>query len=200
VVGPLVSFALADFFWELQPLLAWSQPLYALAKYLALLNLILGAFNLIPGFPLDGGRVFRTIVWRITGKYQRATDIAKTVGRFFGFLLIFIGVWQALTGNVIGGLWIAFIGWFLERAVGAQLRQEEVKSLGEHKVQNAMHRDFVHVSGDTPLQELVDKYVFPSGARYVVVDGSGRGPRGWSHLPPSGRHQARRGRRRRRRR
>jgi Zn-dependent protease/predicted transcriptional regulator len=174
VVGPLVSFALAAFFWELEPLLVWSQPLYALAKYLALLNLILGVFNLIPGFPLDGGRVFRAIVWRITGKYQKATAIAATAGRLFGFLLIFIGVWQALTGNFIGGLWIAFIGWFLESAAGAQLRQEVVKSLlGEHKVQDAMHRDFLHVSGDTPLQELVDKYVLPSGARYVVVNGSG---------------------------
>ena len=170
VVGPVVSFALAGFFWALEPLLAWSQPLFALIKYLALLNLILGAFNLIPGFPLDGGRVFRAIVWRITGKYQRATSIAAVTGRFFGFLLIFLGVWQALGGNFIGGLWIAFIGWFLESAAGSQLQQEVLKSLlGEHKVLDVMKRDFPQVAGTITLQELMDKYVLAGGVRSFVV-------------------------------
>jgi len=91
IVGPIVSFALAAFFWELEPLLASSQPLYAVAKYLATLNLILGIFNLIPGFPLDGGRVLRAMIWRLTGQYRRATSIAALTGRFIGFALIFFG-------------------------------------------------------------------------------------------------------------
>ncbi|HTV60618.1 MAG TPA: site-2 protease family protein [Verrucomicrobiae bacterium] len=174
VVGPVVSFALAALFWELEQLLAWSQPLYALAKYLALLNLILGVFNLIPGFPLDGGRVFRALVWRITGKYQRATAIAGVTGRFFGFFLIFIGVWEALSGNFIGGLWIAFIGWFLESAAGSQLQQEVLKHLlGEHKVIDAMKRDFPEIAGSVTLQELVDNHVLPGGNRYFIVRDSG---------------------------
>jgi Zn-dependent protease len=108
---------------------------FAVAKYLALLNLILGIFNLIPGFPLDGGRVFRAIVWRVTGKFRQATNVAASTGRFFGFLLIFFGVWQALRGGFINGLWIAFIGWYLESAAGAQLQQEDLKSLiADHKV------------------------------------------------------------------
>ena len=128
VVGPIVSFVLAAFFWEIEPLLySWPQ-LYALAKYLSLLNLILGVFNLIPGFPLDGGRVMRAVLWFFTGKYRRATAIAATTGRFIGFLLIFLGVWQALRGNFIGGLWTAFIGWFLESAAASQLQQEVLKS------------------------------------------------------------------------
>jgi Zn-dependent protease/CBS domain-containing protein len=172
IVGPLVSFALAAFFWKLEPLLAGSPPLYALAKYLALLNVVLGAFNLIPGFPLDGGRVFRAVVWKITGKYQRATAIAGVTGRFFGFLLIFLGVWQALLGNFFDGLWIAFIGWFLESAAGSQLQQEVLKSLlGEHKVLDAMKREFLQVPGSTTLQEVVDNYILPSGVRYLVVSG-----------------------------
>lgn len=126
-VGPTVSFALAALFWELEPLLTWSSPLYALAKYLALINLILGVFNLIPGFPLDGGRVLRAIVWRFTGKYQRATSIAAATGRFFGFLFIFFGVWQMLNRNIIDGLWIAFIGGFLESAAGSQVQLEALK-------------------------------------------------------------------------
>jgi Zn-dependent protease len=178
VVGPLVSFGLAALFWELEPLLLGSLPLFALAKYLALLNLILGVFNLIPGFPLDGGRVFRAIVWRATGQYRRATNIAATTGRVFGFLLIFLGVWQFLAGKLLAGLWIAFIGWFLESAAKSQLQEETVKSLlGGHKVLDAMSRDFPQVPGNITLQEAVDKYILAKGQRYVVVNGSG-GPTG----------------------
>jgi Zn-dependent protease len=170
VVGPATSFALAALFWELEPIFAFSQPLFALTKYLALINLVLGAFNLVPGFPLDGGRVFRAIVWRITGKYQRATSIAALTGRFFGFFLIFVGVWEALGGDFIDGLWIAFIGWFLESAAGSQLQMAVVKNLlGEHKVVDAMKHDFPQVSGDISLQELVDKYILTRGERYFIV-------------------------------
>ncbi len=170
VIGPVMSLILAAFFWEIEPLVAWSQPLFGLAAYLALLNLILAVFNLIPGFPLDGGRVFRAIVWRFTGKYRRATMIAAVVGRFMGFALIFVGVAEILSGNFIGGLWTAFIGWFLDGAAATQVRQEALYTvLGEHKVLDAMRRDFPGVSGDVTLQELVDKYLLPAGARYYVV-------------------------------
>jgi Zn-dependent protease/CBS domain-containing protein len=172
-VGPLTSFALAALFWELEPLLASSPPLFAMSKYLALLNLVLGGFNLIPGFPLDGGRVLRAIVWRVTGKFQRATTTAAVTGRFFGFFLIAMGVWQALGGNLINGLWIAFIGWFLESAAGSQLQISMLKNvLGEHKVIDAMKRDFPRVAGDVPLQEIVDKFVLTQGERNFVVNGS----------------------------
>ncbi len=178
IVGPLVSFALAALFWEIEPLLSWSQPLFALAEYLAMINLILGVFNLIPGFPLDGGRVLRAILWRMTGKYHRATTAAALSGRFFGFVLIFVGVWQALSGNFIGGLWIAFIGWFLESAAGSQLQQEVLKNLlGEHKVLDVMERHFPQVDGAVTLQELVDKYVLQEGLQYIVVSGAD-GPSG----------------------
>ncbi|PYU29781.1 MAG: protease [Acidobacteria bacterium] len=178
VVGPLVSLGLAAVFWGLEPLVAFSSPLLALTKYLAYLNLVLGVFNLVPGFPLDGGRVLRAIIWRFTGNYQRATAIAAATGRFCGFFLIFLGLWQVLGGNLLNGLWIAFIGWFLESAAGSLLQQEGLKSLiGERRVADAMKRDFPRVSGDLTVQELVDKYVLPAGARYFVVDGTG-GPAG----------------------
>jgi Zn-dependent protease/CBS domain-containing protein len=171
IVGPVISFLLAALFWEVEPLVIRSQPLFALVEYLALLNLILGIFNLIPGFPLDGGRVFRAIVWRFTGKYRRSTAIAATAGRFMGFVLIFVGVWQALSGNFIGGLWTAFIGWFLESAAGTQLQQENVKwLLGDHRVNDAMSRDFPQISADVTLQTLVDNDILPHGVRYFVVN------------------------------
>ncbi len=91
-------------------------PLLALAKYLAYINGALVLFNLIPGFPLDGGRVFRAIVWGVTQDLRRATLIAANVGRFIAFLFILFGVWQMFGGNFVNGLWIAFIGWFLESA------------------------------------------------------------------------------------
>jgi Zn-dependent protease len=168
--GPAVSFALAGIFWELRLILLGTPPLFALAKYMALLNLVLGAFNLIPGFPLDGGRVFRAIVWGVTRNFRRATSVATLTGRFFGFLLIFIGVWQLLAGALLNGLWTAFIGWFLESAAASQAQQQVLKDLlAGHKVSEIMSRDCTRVPGDLTLQELVETYVLGSGHRCFVV-------------------------------
>ena len=99
IAGPGVSFALGAIFWELRLVLASVPPLLALAKYMALIDLGLGAFNLIPAFPLDGGRVFRAIVWAISGSFRRATSIAVFAGRFFGFVMIFLGVGRLWPGT-----------------------------------------------------------------------------------------------------
>lgn len=179
MVGPLVSFALAAFFWEMEPLLSGWPAWYAVAKYLALLNLILGIFNLVPGFPLDGGRVLRAIVWKATGAYRRATAAAATTGRFIGFLLILWGVWEALRGQLISGLWIAFIGWYLESAAGSQLQLEAAKSLiGSHRVAEAMRRDFPRITGEVTLQDLVEHLVLMESHRYFVVTAAGAGGEG----------------------
>jgi Zn-dependent protease/CBS domain-containing protein len=173
VVGPITSLALAALFWELEPLATFSQPLLAIVTYLALINLVLGVFNLIPGFPLDGGRVLRALVWRVTGKFEEATVISAVTGRFFGFALILLGIWQALTGNLLDGIWIAFIGWFLESAAASQLQQEVVRRLvAKHVVGEAMAREVPHIPGDISLQDLVDKYVLTRGLRCFVVGGS----------------------------
>ena len=170
VVGPLTSFAVAAFCWEIEPLVANSQPLFALAEYLAVLNLILALFNLIPGFPLDGGRVFRALWWRFSNNYHSATTAAAVSGRFFGFLLIFFGLWHLLTGDVAGGIWIAFIGWFLESAAGTQLHQETLKNLlGDHRVADAMQRSFPQVSAGATIEELAQQTGLPSNGRSVIV-------------------------------
>lgn len=171
IVGPGVSFVLAILFHALQPILVSVSPLLALAKYLALINFFLGLFNLIPGFPLDGGRVFRAIVWGVTRNFQRATFIAAMIGRFIGFGLILLGVWQALGGYVLNGLWIAFIGWYLESAAASQVQLQVVKGLlVGHKVSEIMNRDCLRIAGSTTLQELVDKYVLAGGRRCFVVN------------------------------
>ncbi|NDU92284.1 MAG: site-2 protease family protein [Ferrovum sp.] len=121
IAGPLVSFALAGVFFGIQPSLFSVQPLLGLAEYLAYINLSLALFNLVPGYPLDGGRVLRAVVWAVTGNMRRATVIAANVGRIFAFLLIALGVWQIFSGNLGGGLWIAFIGWYLNNEARAEL-------------------------------------------------------------------------------
>jgi Zn-dependent protease/CBS domain-containing protein len=178
IVGPVISLALAALFWEIEPLVASVQPALAIVTYLALINSILAIFNLIPGFPLDGGRVFRAIVWRVTGKFQTATAVAALTGRFCGFALIVLGVWQALSGNLLNGIWIAFIGWFLESAAASQVQQDVMKRLvADHRVSEAMSRDLPQVPDNITLQELVDKYVLTRGLRCFVV-GTGNGAAG----------------------
>ena len=178
IVGPVISLALAALFWEVEPIFRFSEPLLAIVTYLALINLVLAIFNLIPGFPLDGGRVLRAIVWRVTGKFQEATVIAAVTGRFFGFALIFLGIWQALAGNLLNGIWIAFIGWFLESAAASQLQQELMRRLvANHVVGEAMARDVPQIPANTTLQDLVDKYVLTRGLRCFVV-GTGNGSSG----------------------
>lgn len=171
VVGPLTSFALAAVFFLSERLLVNLPPALAVAKYLALINGILGLFNLVPAFPLDGGRVFRAIVWGANKNFRRATLIAASTGRFFGFLFIVWGVWQVLRGNVVNGLWIAFIGWFLESAAGAQIQQQMVQGLlGSHKVSEAMGNACTHIAGDTTLQKLIDQEVLTHGRHCFLVD------------------------------
>jgi hypothetical protein len=112
-----------------QSFVAGIEPLLGLARYLTYINLALLVFNLIPGYPLDGGRVFRAIVWGITKNMRRATLIAANAGRFFAFLFIFVGVWRMFSGNFGSGLWIAFIGWFLDNAASAQVHSVMFQSL-----------------------------------------------------------------------
>ena len=169
--GPIVSFLLALIFWELRPVLSNSGPLFALAKYLAILNLVLGAFNMVPGFPLDGGRVLRSILWAITRNFRRSNVIATVTGRFFGFCFIGVGVWEVFAGkNIFNGLWIAFIGWFLESAAASQDQMHVIKDLlGGHQVSEVMSRDFPQISGNVTLQEIVDQHVLTQGQRCFVV-------------------------------
>src|SRR6201988_1489570 len=177
--GPIVSFALALIFWELQPFLVHAGPLLALAKYLAILNFVLGVFNLVPGLPLDGGRVLRATLWAMTRNSPRPSAIATVAGRFFGFFLIFMGVWQVLVGNMFNAVWIAVIGWFLESAAASQDQLRVVKDLvGGHKVSEVMSRAIPRIPGDMTLQELVDKEVLAQGHRSFIVSDDGRASAG----------------------
>lgn len=170
IAGPIVSFALAGLFSLLTPILSTISPLFALVKYLAYINGTLCLFNLIPGFPLDGGRVFRALVWGISNSYRRATLIAANLGRLIGFLFILFGVWQMIRGSLGDGLWIVFIGWFLESAANAQVQQQMVQDmLAGHTVAQAMSRNFSVLNPDTTLQQLMDLHILGEGRRYFIV-------------------------------
>jgi Zn-dependent protease/CBS domain-containing protein len=170
IAGPVVSGALAVAFALLRPALAAVGPLLALTTYLAYINGALAVFNLIPGFPLDGGRVLRAVLWSSTHSLRKATLAAATVGRFVGFIFIVWGVAQIFAGQLANGLWIAFIGWFLESAANAQVQQQVVGSLlAGHTASEAMDPHYVSTPAATHLQDLVDRHILGSGSRAVVV-------------------------------
>jgi Zn-dependent protease/CBS domain-containing protein len=171
LAGPATSFALAIFFGLLQSLAGAIAPLLALFKYLAYINGSLALFNLIPGFPLDGGRVFRAVVWGITHNLRRATFVAASLGRFIAYLFIFLGVWQMFTGNFGNGLWIAFIGWFLENAAISEIRQQTLQDLlAGHHVADAMRHDYTMVKLDDTLEQLVNEHILGAGRRSLIVE------------------------------
>ena len=170
IAGPITSFALAILFSLLQPLVGALGPLLAIARYLAYINGALALFNLIPGFPLDGGRVFRAIVWGFTHSLHRATLIAANLGRFIAYGFIVVGVWQMFSGNFGNGLWIAFIGWFLESAASSQIRQQTIQDLlAGHHVADAMRRDYTTISPDATLEQLVMEHILGGARRSLVV-------------------------------
>ena len=172
IVGPLTSLALAVIFWGLSQLIdAPSSPAAAMLNYLWQINALLAAFNLLPGFPLDGGRVLRSILWGTTGDLVRATNIAATVGRFFGWALIAFGVFQLLQGNFLGGLWIAFIGWFLSSAADASRRDITLREhLSGVPVSEVMDPITETVSPETSVEEVV-RGAFLQGHRRAVPVG-----------------------------
>lgn len=170
IAGPITSFLLAAIFYGLEKLSAGNAYLVAPFHYLAFINFILALFNLIPGFPLDGGRVFRSIVWAITKNLKRATTIAANVGRFFGFLFIMIGVFQVFQDNFVDGIWIAFIGWFLESAAASQIQRQALDELlSEHLVHEAMSNDFGIVYPDSTIQEIIDNHFIGANRRSLIV-------------------------------
>jgi len=170
IAGPAVSFALAGFFFLVQPAVTAVEPLLALGKYLVYINIVLGVFNLIPGFPLDGGGVVRSVVWGFTHNLRLASLVAANLGRFIAYLFIFLGVWQMFSGNFMNGIWIAFIGWFMESAARGQVQQLALRTmLAGHTVSQAMNRQYTAIPDDTTLQRLVDDHILGSGRRSFVV-------------------------------
>ncbi len=172
--GPLVTFLLAGFFYLLAYLTKANVYLFALFHYLGVINLILGIFNLIPGFPLDGGRIFRAIVWGVKKDFQQATHIAASVGRMFGFIFIAIGFLEIMAGFWVNGLWVAFIGWFLESAAFSQVQRQEItKLLSGRKVRDAMSKAYGLLPYNTTIAEFIENEILHRHRRFFIVEKGG---------------------------
>ena len=181
IVGPVTSVLIGVICLGLAWALGWNlsdepqTPPAAMLMWLGYINVALAAFNMIPGFPLDGGRVLRAAVWWATGDANRATRVAAGVGQFVALGFIMLGIWRFFGGAGIGGLWIAFIGWFLLEASRASAAQVEItERLRGVKVGDVMAREFPTVDSNSNLQTFVDEHLLPTGHRCFVVSEQGR--------------------------
>lgn len=176
IVGPFTSFALALIFWVLQRGLQTGQPSLTVAvlQYLVWINVAVGIFNLIPGFPLDGGRVLRAILWHRSGSLTQATRTSADIGKGFAVVLMVFGGLQIFAGSLIGGLWLIFIGMFLRGMAEGGYQEVAIRqSLSGVSVQEIMIDDVISVPPDLSLEKLVHDYFLRYGYRGfpVVQDG-----------------------------
>jgi Zn-dependent protease/CBS domain-containing protein len=177
--GPLSSMFLAVIFYaifHITKIAGWSEAIYGVIKYLAWINGILAAFNLIPAFPLDGGRILRSLLWGWKNDLRWATRIAAGIGSGFGLFLIIMGVLEFFSGNYIGGMWWFVIGMFLRSAAYMSYRQLLVrKALEGESIQRFMNKDPVTVSPSTTVETLVEDFIYHHHFKlYPVVEEGSR--------------------------
>jgi len=177
LVGPLTSGLLAGLFGIVAGFGrdALPRPLVGTFGYLAWVNLLLAAFNLVPGFPLDGGRLLRSAIWKATGSFGRATRVASLAGQAVGWLLVAGGVAYLLAGNLAGGIWFAFIGWFLVQAARASYQELQLRNmLRGVEAEDVMAGNLLRIPPDVSLQDAVDDYFMRYDHGAFPVDEQGR--------------------------
>jgi Zn-dependent protease len=147
-----------------------ATPVVSVLVWLGYINVMLAVFNMIPGYPLDGGRVLRALIWWVTGNADRSTRLAAQVGQVVAFLFILSGLYRFFVGANFGALWLTFIGWFLLDASRSSYVQVELMAgLRDRRVADIMDRDYTTVEGHLSLQDFVDEYVLRTGRRCFVV-------------------------------
>ncbi|MEW5727565.1 MAG: site-2 protease family protein, partial [Pseudomonadota bacterium] len=178
--GPLMSVAIAALCYAVAVGAVWmgagvGNAAVVVLGYLTLINALLAGFNMIPAFPLDGGRILRAALWAWKGDVLWATRAASFTGTMLGFALMALGLWTALTGGVVTGLWWILIGLFVRAAAAGAYRQQLARrALAEQAVARLMHPEPVAVTPDTDLARLVEDYFHRDFHRaYPVVDGAG---------------------------
>jgi Zn-dependent protease/predicted transcriptional regulator len=177
LVGPLTSGLLAALFGTVAGLgrEVLPRPLAGTFGYLAWTNLLLAAFNLVPGFPLDGGRLLRAAIWRATGSLSRATRVASVAGQGVGWLLVAAGVAWLLAGDLAGGIWFAFIGWFLVQAARSSYQELQLRQLLRGvEAEDVMAANLVRIPPELSLQDAVDDYFMRYDHGAFPVEEQGR--------------------------
>lgn len=177
LAGPAMSFGLAFGFWVLAQVSSIAYPAQAptlVLSYLALLNLILAVFNLVPAFPMDGGRVLRAYLWHRSGDILSATETAANSGRMFAYLLMAFGVWGLFQGAVVTGLWQLMIGGFVLMAAQSSYQTQLARLAFDHKsVRDLMTKNPITVGPAVTLSEFVNKIMLQSGVSFVPVVDAG---------------------------
>jgi len=176
LAGPVMSFCLAFVCWTFAQaawLVSGSQALIEVISYLALVNLVLAIFNMVPAFPLDGGRVLRAYLWHRNGDLPAATQTAARAGTFFGYFLMALGVLALFQGAFVAGLWLLIIGGFILIAARASYATQLACTVFKDKTVNAlMERDPITVGPDMTLSEFVNQIMLRHGVNFVpVVEG-----------------------------
>lgn len=181
IVGPITSFVFGTICLAVLYGFGWKPPrfprtpLLAMLMWIGYINIMLAVFNMVPGFPLDGGRVLRAIVWWITKDAGRATRISAKIGQLVAFAFIILGIYRFFNGAGIGGLWIAFIGWFLLSASRESYAQVAItESLRGLRVRDVMSTDYPTVDSHANIQTLVDEHFLTMGRRCFFVSQNGR--------------------------
>ena len=177
IAGPASSLLIAAMFGMLYLFLSGLTGHLALMAYwLAYINVVLAVFNLLPGFPLDGGRVLRSLIWHFNGNYMLATRIATQTGRIIGYLLILAGIGLMLAyQNFLSGIWLIFIGWFLADTARTSYRQAQLQeALKGFTASQVMTTDCPTVSGETIVSQLIQEYTATGGNRCFLVAEGGR--------------------------
>ena len=164
VVGPLSSLAIAAVFWGIYRMgitANWPQAVNGVVAYLSMINALLAVFNLIPAFPLDGGRILRSILWGWKGNLRWATRISSSIGVGFSILLILLGFIRILGGNFIGGMWLGLIGLFIHGAAKMSYQQLITrKALEGEPLKRFMQTDPVTVPDSLTVEKLVEDYIY----------------------------------------
>jgi Zn-dependent protease/CBS domain-containing protein len=178
VAGPVSSFLLALVFyalWITGHRLGWGELVYGIFGYLAFINMVLAVFNLLPAFPLDGGRILRSALWQWKKDLRRATRITTRIGAGFGIALAIFGLINLLSGNLIGGIWYFLIGLFVRGAANMSYRQLLLQQAFEGKVvANLMNPEPATISADLSLSSLIEQYVPRQQGKTFPITENGR--------------------------
>jgi len=181
IAGPLSSAVIGFGSLAIAWALGWpigtmpETPLLAMFVWLGYINLTLAAFNMIPGYPLDGGRILRSILWMASHDGVKATRMAANVGKIIALLFIAFGIFRYFGGAGFGGLWLAFIGWFLLQAATASASSVTLTAnLKGVRVSDVMTADCVKVDGNVNVEHFVEDHLLRSGRRCFVVEQNGQ--------------------------
>ncbi len=164
IAGPIMSVFLFIFFSVLAYLvniISSSELLIGAIRYISTINLVLAVFNMVPAFPMDGGRVLRSIIWKVKDDLTFATKIASSMGDMFGYFLIFLGLYWAFTGDIANGIWFVFIGWFIKNLSESSYQNMLMSDMfNKIHIREFMTKDVVSIERSVSVEKVIKEYFY----------------------------------------